>query len=124
MVWFYALPLLCMLPLFIIAIDWGRWLFLATIQFAFVYLILIESDIYKSLSFPFQRVTSKLNYALIRVCKIRIFAKDGIFIAFFFLLLNVPTYCAIFQNMSLKLFFELFTSPFLVLILKAAAMVW
>ncbi len=51
--YFFILPFICTLPLYVITIDWGRWIAPLNLQFVFTSLICLNPDVRPLITFPF-----------------------------------------------------------------------
>lgn len=51
--YFFILPFTCTIPMYVIAVDWGRWLAAINLQFVFVSLVFIKPDFLPLATFPF-----------------------------------------------------------------------
>lgn len=50
--WLFVFPMACMIPLFFMGTDWGRWFYVPNMQFVIATLIFHNSKIYNHIRFP------------------------------------------------------------------------
>jgi hypothetical protein len=59
--YFFILPFTCTIPMYIVAIDWGRWIAAINLQFVLVSLMFMKPDFLPLIAFPFSEKDTFMN---------------------------------------------------------------
>jgi hypothetical protein len=74
--YYFIVPFLSLIPLFIVGIDWGRWFFVLNMQFILVFSMTIGSEAFVSLHYPLpklQTLEETLNRLLFMSNRLKLF---------------------------------------------------